>query len=184
MTAPWLRFVKPAPKDAEEMERLVVDVEALTQAVGEFPEDPSEWPKRAKRTQARAKRFQAAVKALNALLPYDVGGQMAHDVQVMAATFGRQAARLEDNVDLLSTMTPAPSMGRPKDMGKTGCLMLCHNFFVEHGKERSLRTWARFSKLIWEQAHPGADEVDHKAWELKIRSLDEEWAARGEEMST
>ena len=157
----WLKWIKPAPIDAEELESLSTGIRAIVDEVRAHRDTPS-TAAIARENRMEAAKFRKAAIALEELpsrwaeCPYLV------DIR---RDFERQADMASDFADKFGKK----HKGRPTDSGKAITAMACGNLLVTHGKDASIAGVAALAMWAWMEAHDGkmlGENLD--AWESTV----------------
>lgn len=157
--APWLRHIKPLPKDAKEQEALVECFQILVESAAlnkEISKLEIEWFKYLddlyKKSINRITCCMNAIKALNDL-PQDICAEKL---------VSRLEVKLIDAIGkavVHADAIPRRGKGQPANVEKWICFCQCYEFLENFGKKPFA---AALAKTVWEQA--GNEPISHPAW--------------------
>lgn len=170
MSAPtWLEWIKPAPKDAEELEGLVGQVCAHVEQIRKGRYRPN-WRAVAAESRVKARKYRAAVKALTELPEPAAGADLILDLRRDLEEF---AASCDDTADSLTKSGLAPKRkGGTQDVDKFMTALGCETILIHYGKDASDANTARLALWVWNEAHERAQDErqsDVDAWETTVR---------------
>jgi hypothetical protein len=174
MSAPeWLKWIKPAPICAEEMESLSTGIRAIVDEVRAHRDTPS-TAAIARENRLEASKFRKAAKALAELPSRWAECAYLADIR---RDFERQADMASGFADKFGKK----QKGRPTDAGKGIAAMACSDLLVLHDKEASTAGVAALAMWVWIEAHDGkmlGENLD--AWESTVTRANDRigWAGK------
>ena len=170
MTAPaWLEWIKPIPKDSEEVERISCQVSDLVQEVKKGRFRPN-WRAVAAESRINARKYRAAAKALSELPEPIVSATLVQNLKNDLEGF---AASCDDTVAQLIECGLAPNRkGAAQDRDKFMAALGCETILIQNGKDSSDVSTARLALWVWNEAFERTQDnraSDLDAWETTVR---------------
>jgi hypothetical protein len=159
----WLKWIDPAPKDAEELADLTASIAKAVREVKEAVGSP-DTAALSREFRAEARKFRAAAKALAQLPDKWANCSMITGLRKDLEGFA------QSHDEFVKTWGPKRK-GHPTDKIKCVTVMICANFLLRHMKNASTATTARFCRWVWTEANDRTQEdrpSDLDTWETTV----------------